>query len=111
MAQHNRRYGAHRAGLCQDSGSSGHIEEILSSCISCKSIRFRAFMNKVEILAVIHARGGSKRIPLKNLALLQGKPLLAYPILTARASRRITRTVVTTDHDGIMEEAKKWGAE
>jgi len=68
-------------------------------------------MKRTDILAVIHARGGSKRIPLKNLVHLHGKPLLAYPILTAKASRFITRVVVSTDHAGITEEAKKWGAE
>jgi CMP-N,N'-diacetyllegionaminic acid synthase len=65
----------------------------------------------VEVLAVIHARGGSKRIPLKNLAVVGGKPLLAYPILLAKASQYITRVVVSTDHDGIMEEARRWDAE
>jgi len=64
-----------------------------------------------DILAVIHARGGSKRIPLKNLAVVGDKPLIAYPILLAQSSKHITRTIVSTDHDGIMSEAKKWGAE
>ncbi|MCB4755549.1 MAG: acylneuraminate cytidylyltransferase family protein [Elusimicrobia bacterium] len=68
-------------------------------------------MKKNEILAVIHARGGSKRIPLKNLAILNGKPLIAYPIQLAKSSSFITRIVVSTDHDKIMEEARQFGAE
>lgn len=65
----------------------------------------------MKILAVIHARGGSKRIPLKNLALLRGKPLVAYPILLAKKSRFINRIVLSTDHDGIMIAGEKYGAQ
>lgn len=67
-------------------------------------------MNK-SIVAIIHARGGSKRVPLKNLAQVGGKPLLAYPIELCKASKFISRIILSTDHDGIMETGKKWGAE
>lgn len=66
---------------------------------------------KLNILAVIQARGGSKRIPLKNLVELGGKPLVAYPILLAKASKFINRIVLSTDHDKIMEAGRTYGAE
>jgi CMP-N-acetylneuraminic acid synthetase len=65
----------------------------------------------MNILAVIHARGGSKRIPLKNLANVGGKPLVAYPILLCKASRYINRIVLSTDHPGIMKAGQQYGAE
>jgi len=68
-------------------------------------------MFEQRAIAVIHARGGSKRFPLKNLAVLAGKPLIAYPIDLCRKSEWIQRIVVSTDHDGIMEAAEKYGAE
>jgi len=62
-------------------------------------------------IAIIHARGGSKRIPLKNLQVVGGKPLIAYPIDLCKRCSWINRIIVTTDHDGIMEAAQKFGAE
>lgn len=62
-------------------------------------------------LAVVHARGGSKRIPLKNLRKLDGKPLLAYPIDLCQRCAWVDRVVVSTDHDGIAETARALGAE
>ena len=62
-------------------------------------------------IAIIHARGGSKRIPLKNLQLVGGKPLIAYPIELCKRCPWIERIIVTTDHDGIMETARAFGAE
>lgn len=64
-----------------------------------------------KILALIPARGGSKGIPRKNTVMLGGKPLIAYSILQAKASRRITRVVVSTDDAEISSVAKEWGAE
>lgn len=66
---------------------------------------------KREILALIPARGGSKGIPRKNLLPLAGKPLIAYSIEQALASRLITRTVVSTDDPEIARVAKAYGAE
>lgn len=62
-------------------------------------------------VAIIHARGGSKRIKLKNLQLLDGKPLLAYPIELVSRRPWISRVIVSTDHDDIMEAARSLGAE
>jgi CMP-N,N'-diacetyllegionaminic acid synthase len=64
-----------------------------------------------EILALIPARGGSKGIPRKNLRVLAGKPLVAYSIEQALASRHITRTIVSTDDGEIAEVARRYGAE
>jgi len=63
------------------------------------------------IVAVIHARGGSVRIPMKNLAELGGKPLIAYPIELALSIDRIDRTIVSTDHPEIETQALRYGAE
>ena len=66
---------------------------------------------RMEILAVIPARGGSKGIPRKNVKDLCGKPLIAWTIETAKASRHITRTIVSTDDPQIAEAARRYGAE
>lgn len=64
-----------------------------------------------EILGLIPARGGSKGIPRKNLAMLGGKPLLAWTILAAQASKRLARIVVTTEDEEIASVARSWGAD
>lgn len=65
----------------------------------------------VRTVAIIHARGGSKRLPRKNLLLLAGKPLLAYPIELCRQCNFIDRIIVSTDDDEIMSVALSYGAE
>jgi CMP-N,N'-diacetyllegionaminic acid synthase len=64
-----------------------------------------------EILALIPARGGSKGVPRKNVRVVAGKPLIAYSIEHALASRHITRTIVSTDDAEIAEVARRHGAE
>jgi CMP-N,N'-diacetyllegionaminic acid synthase len=64
-----------------------------------------------EIVALIPARGGSKGVPRKNVMMLAGKPLIAYSILQAQASQRISRIIVSTDDDQIAQVAMEWGAE
>ncbi|HSM24369.1 MAG TPA: acylneuraminate cytidylyltransferase [Anaerolineaceae bacterium] len=66
---------------------------------------------KIEVLAVIPARGGSKGIPRKNIKNFAGHPLIAYSIQAALNSKYVTRTIVSTDDDEIAEVAKKYGAE
>ncbi|HXI54567.1 MAG TPA: acylneuraminate cytidylyltransferase family protein [Polyangia bacterium] len=61
-------------------------------------------------VAIVHARGGSRRIPFKNVKLLVGKPLVAWCIEAAKASG-IDRVIVSTDHDGIAEAALAAGAD
>jgi CMP-N,N'-diacetyllegionaminic acid synthase len=65
----------------------------------------------MEIMAIIPARGGSKGIPLKNLKLLNGKPLIDYSINGSLKSKFITRTIVSSDHPKILNRAQKLGAE
>ena len=62
-------------------------------------------------LAIITARGGSKRIPKKNIRDFCGKPILAYSIEAALSSRLFDHVMVSTDDTEIAEIAKKYGAE
>jgi pseudaminic acid cytidylyltransferase len=62
-------------------------------------------------IAIIPARGGSKRIPHKNIKLFSGKPIISYSITAARASGVFTRIMVSTDSDLIAEVAQEFGAE
>ncbi len=62
-------------------------------------------------LCVIPARGGSKRIPKKNIKLFCGKPLIAYSIETAKKSRIFDKIVVSTDDEEIARVAEKYGVE
>jgi CMP-N,N'-diacetyllegionaminic acid synthase len=64
-----------------------------------------------RVIALTPARGGSKAVPYKNLHPLGGKPLIAWPIETARATPAIDRTIVSTDDDRIAEVATTLGAE
>jgi CMP-N-acetylneuraminic acid synthetase len=63
------------------------------------------------IIGVIHARGGSKRIPLKNIKLLAGRPLISYMVEAAVESRLLDRVIVSTDHPDIARIAGEYGAE
>lgn len=65
-------------------------------------------MNKV---AIITARGGSKRIPGKNIKEFCGKPILAYSIEAAIESGIFDTVMVSTDDEKIADIAKKYGAE
>lgn len=62
-------------------------------------------------VAVIPARGGSKRIPRKNVRLFAGEPMIAHSIRAAAASDCFDRIVVSTDDDEIAEIAAGFGAE
>jgi CMP-N-acetylneuraminic acid synthetase len=64
----------------------------------------------MNILAFIPARGGSKRIPKKNLKLLMGKPLIAHTIEAAKRAASITRVIVSTDSEEIALVAREYGA-
>ena len=68
-------------------------------------------MKGKRILAIIPARGGSKGIKNKNIIDLAGKPLIAWTIEAALKSVYITKTVVSSDSDAILEISKKYGAE
>ncbi|HLS56105.1 MAG TPA: pseudaminic acid cytidylyltransferase [Zeimonas sp.] len=61
-------------------------------------------------LAVIPARGGSKRIPRKNVRPFAGKPIIAYSIDAARSSGLFDDVIVSTDDDAIAAVARAYGA-
>ncbi|SDB56074.1 N-acylneuraminate cytidylyltransferase [Pseudobutyrivibrio sp. YE44] len=63
------------------------------------------------MLAIIPARGGSKGLPGKNIKPLLGKPLIAYAVEAALASKYIDRVIVTTDDEEIARVAREAGAE
>lgn len=62
-------------------------------------------------LAVIPARGGSKRIPRKNIQPFAGKPMIAWSIEAALESGSFNRVIVSTDDDEIADIARTCGAE
>ncbi len=62
-------------------------------------------------IAIIPARGGSKRIPRKNIKSFCGKPMLAYAIETAFASQLFDKVIVSTDDPEITKIAQEYGAE
>lgn len=62
-------------------------------------------------IAVIPARGGSKRIPRKNIRDFCGKPIIAYSIEVAKQSGLFSAVVVSTDDEEIAEVAKSYGAD
>ena len=60
-------------------------------------------------IAVIPARGGSKRLPGKNLRLLGGKPLVAWTIEHAKEAKLIDKVIVSSDDDAILRVAREYG--
>ncbi len=64
----------------------------------------------MKIIAIITARGGSKRIPRKNIKDFKGKPMLAYAIETAIKSQIFDEIMVSTDDIEIADIAKNYGA-
>lgn len=66
---------------------------------------------KTKAVAIIPARGGSKRIPKKNIKDFFGKPLIAYSIEAAKESKLFDKIIVSTDDEEIAKIAKEYGAE
>ena len=62
-------------------------------------------------IAIIPARGGSKRIPRKNIKEFHGLPLIAYSIKTALDSKLFDKVIVSTDDEEIASIAKEYGAD
>lgn len=71
----------------------------------------RAMIDGKKVLALITARVGSKGLPGKNIRPLAGKPLIAWTIAAAKASRLVDRTVLSTDDDAIAAVAAAAGCE
>jgi N-acylneuraminate cytidylyltransferase len=68
-------------------------------------------INIDQPVAIIPARGGSKRFPRKNIAPLLGKPLLAYAIEAALESNIFSTVLVSSEDDEILSIASKYGAQ
>ena len=64
-----------------------------------------------RVLAIVPARAGSKGLPGKNIRMLAGKPLLAWPIAAARASAHVDRVIISTDDPDFAEIAVSHGAD
>lgn len=64
-----------------------------------------------KILAIIPARGGSKRLPGKNIKKISGKPMMAHAILAVKGSKYVDRVVVSTDDRKIATISQRYGAE
>ena len=64
-----------------------------------------------RLLAVIPARGGSKRLPRKNVLDLAGKPLIAWTIQEALNCKYIDQVIVSTDDKEISDISKEYGAD
>lgn len=65
--------------------------------------------NNSKILSVIPARGRSKGIPLKNIAIVKGKPLLHYALSAVLKSKHVDRVIVSSDHPQILAIAGEYG--
>lgn len=65
----------------------------------------------MKILAIIPARGGSKGVPGKNIKVLGGKPLISHAVECAIGSKMVSKIVVTTDSDEIINVVKKYNVE
>ena len=68
------------------------------------------YTNK-KFLAIIPARGGSKRLPRKNVLDLCGKPLIAYTIEAALKSKYIDKVIVSSDDEEILNISSNFGAD
>lgn len=71
----------------------------------------RNALTNLNIVGLIPARSGSKRLPDKNIRLLAGHPLIAYTIVAARASGIFDKIIVSTDSSDYAEIAKRYGAD
>jgi pseudaminic acid cytidylyltransferase len=65
----------------------------------------------MSIIAIIPARGGSQRIPRKNIKYFLGRPMISYPIEVLLETRLFDRIIVSTDDQEIADIALEWGAE
>lgn len=74
------------------------------------SIMGYSMYKEKSFLAIIPARGGSKRLPRKNVLDLAGKPLIAWSIEASLESKYIDQVIVTSDDEEILEISKQFGA-
>jgi len=71
----------------------------------------KVFLKNKKILAIIPARGGSKRLPNKNILNLFGKPLIAWSIEAGLKSKYIDTVIVSSDDHEILNISNQYGAE
>ena len=64
-----------------------------------------------EVLGIVTARGGSKRISKKSNALLDGKPLMGYVVAAMKRAKMLTRIIVDTDDPEMADVGRRFGAE
>jgi N-acylneuraminate cytidylyltransferase len=80
-------------------------------CPEARGVYIFGMVHGQSVLGVITARGGSKRMPRKNLRALAGQPLIAWTIDAARKSEVLDRTVLSSDDEEIMATARALGCE
>jgi len=68
-------------------------------------------MQNKSIIAMVPARIGSTRLPMKNLALLAGRPLVSYALQAAKDSNAFSRVVLNGDHEVFRSVAEEYGVE
>ena len=68
-------------------------------------------IGQYRVTALIPARGGSKRLPRKNIKLLVDKPLIAWSIEVAKTCKYVDRVIVSTDDEEIKRISEQYGAE
>ncbi len=73
-------------------------------------IKRKKVLKKNKVIAIIPARGGSKRFKMKNIAKIWGKPMLYWAVQAAKDTNLIKDIYVTSDNKKILETAKKYGA-
>ena len=74
-------------------------------------MRIKKLLGKKKIVAIIPARGGSKRLPKKNILILNGISLIEYSIKVAQNCVAIDKVIVSTDDSKIANLAKRFGCE
>src|SRR3989304_395347 len=78
---------------------------------SDRSLKEVDMKEKTNIIAMVPARIGSTRLKMKNLALINGKPLISYAIDAAKASGVFSRVVVNSDNEIFAGVAERYGAD
>ena len=68
-------------------------------------------LNNKKFLAIIPARGGSKRLPRKNILKFCGKPLIAWSIEAGQKSKHVDKVIVSSEDDEILDIAKNFKAD
>lgn len=93
-------------------GKTGRPHDELYMASSSRSFSSSALAShpKDHLAAVVHARGGSRGIPMKNIKPLAGVPLIAWVLRAAVDSGEFDSVWVSTDHEDIASESRKWGA-